>query len=180
MQDGTPTSPPTGHGHDLPPWVATGTLHSPDESRMGAWLFAVCLLFIGAGATYSTLTATTMAEPVLVIGDVSEAQIVEIRDPSGKTVLYGEFRSSVDALGNVEKDAALMDRNGRVVIGEVEIEVPSADRPDRQVELEVDIIGLTPRARLALYIDDRLVAHFTTDDRGSIDRELREGEPSAQ
>jgi hypothetical protein len=88
----------------------------------------------------------------------------------------GEFRSSVDPLGNTEKDAALIDRRGRAVIGEVELEIPAPGRDDRRVELEVDVIGLPGRQSFAVVIDDRTVGTFTTDDRGSIDMELQEGE----
>jgi hypothetical protein len=62
------------------------------------------------------------------------------------------------------------------VIGEVELEVPAASRRDRRPELEVDIIGLPARQVFTVHIDDRAVASFTTDDRGSIDMELQEGE----
>jgi hypothetical protein len=105
-----------------------------------------------------------------------EAHIVEIRDHRGAVVLSGEFRSRVDGLGNTEKDAALTDRRGRTVIGEVELEIPAALRENRRPELEVDIIGLPGREAFSIVIDDRIVGWFTTDDRGSVDMELQEGE----
>jgi hypothetical protein len=40
------------------------------------------------------------------------------------------------------------------------------------------VIGLAPRETFPVVIDDRVVGVFNTDDRGSIDREPREGEPS--
>jgi hypothetical protein len=92
-------------------------------------------------------------------------------------VLSGEFRTRVDQLGNTEKDAALTDRRGRAVIGEVEIEIPAAaQREHRRPELEVDILGLPAREAFTIAIDDRIVGAFTTDDRGSVDMELQEGE----
>ncbi len=115
------------------------------------------------------------AQP-LTLGDVSEATIVEIRDHRGLPVLSGEFRSRVDMLGNIEKDAALKNRDGRTVIGEVELEIPEPTRENRRPELEVDILGLPPRQTFTIVIDDKAVATFVTDDRGSIDRELQEGE----
>jgi hypothetical protein len=102
--------------------------------------------------------------------------MVEIRDSSGRAILSGEFRSRVDALGNTEKDAPLSDRQGRTVIGEVELEIPAAGRENRRPELEVDILGLPPRQTFSVVIDDRLVGTFITDDRGSVDMELQEGE----
>lgn len=115
----------------------------------------------------------------VALGDVSEAQIVEIRDHRGQTVLSGEFRSRVDMLGNTEKDAALTDRHGRTVVGEVELELPAPNRENRRPELEVDILDLPSREIFSIAIDDRIVARFTTDDRGSVDMELQEGEVPA-
>ena len=103
----------------------------------------------------------------------------EIRDRHGSTVLSGEFRSRVDMLGNTEKDAALLDRRGRTVIGEVEIEIPAPGREHRRSELEVDVMGLLAREKFSVVVDDRIIGAFTTDDRGSFDTELQEGETSS-
>jgi hypothetical protein len=146
------------------------------ERRLLALLGIICGVLIIAGLAMSNLIGESAAPPPIALGDVSEAHIVEIRDRSGKTVLSGEFRTNVDVLGNTEKDAALTDRNGRRVIGEVELEVPAQGRENRRSELEVDIIGLPPRELFYVTIDDRTVSTFTTDDRGSVDMELQEGE----
>ena len=147
-----------------------------DELRMGAWLTAICVLLIGGGLAIAMVTGAGKTPSPITLGNVSEAHFVEIRDPSGSTVLSGEFRSRVDSLGNTEKDAALTDSRGQTVIGEVELEIPSRARNDRRPELEVDVIGLPPRETFSVVIDDRTVGIFTTDDRGSIDEELQEGE----
>jgi hypothetical protein len=114
--------------------------------------------------------ASTSA-PDIALGDLSQAQVVEIRDDRGQTVLSGEFRERTDPLGNVEKDAALADARGQQVIGEVEVEINARESEPHQ-ELEVDIIKLAPAARFTVVIDDRAVATFTTDDRGSVDFEM--------
>lgn len=146
------------------------------ELRMGAWLTAICLLLIAGGLAIPMVTGAAKTPSPITLGNVSEAHFVEIRDPSGSTVLSGEFRSRVDSLGNTEKDAALTDSRGQTVIGEVELEIPSRARSGRRPELEVDVIGLPPRETFRVVIDDRTVGIFTTDDRGSIDEELQEGE----
>ena len=146
------------------------------ELQLLGLLASICGLAIAAGIAVPILTGARISPAAIALGDVSEAHIVEIRNQSGEAVVTGEFRSSVDPLGNSEKDAALIDRRGRSVIGEVELEVPARNRPDRRVELEVDIMGLPPRETFAVVIDDRTVGTFTTDDRGSIDMELQEGE----
>ena len=139
------------------------------------FLTLLCGVLIAVGITVAGIGATT-SEPALTLGDVSEAQIVEIRDHRNVTVLSGEFRSRVDLIGNTEKDAALSDGRGRTVIGEVELEIPAPTRGDRRPELEVDVLGLSPREAFTVVIDNRTVGTFTTDDRGSVDMELQEGE----
>ena len=146
------------------------------ERRLLGMLALVCGLLITGGVAMPILTGENAIPSALALGDVSEAHIVEVRDHRGQTVLSGEFRSRVDRLGNTEKDAALTDQRGRTVIGEVELEIPAPLRENRRPELEVDIIGLPGRETFSIAIDDRIVATFTTDDRGSVDMELQEGE----
>ena len=152
-------------------------MHRQPEAgwKQAALMIGACLALIATGVIVSlALEPGERGGPVL--GNLSGAEIVEIRDANGQAVLHGEFRSRQDAVGNTEKDAALYDRRGRSVIGEVEIEIPASDRSVRRVELEVDIIGLPPRQTFYVVIDDRPVWRFETDDRGSVDREMQEGE----
>lgn len=152
-----------------------------NEGDMKQFLLLTSFCGVVAAAGLATLLlANSASSSPFVPGDVSEAHIVEIRDRRGEVVVFGEFRSRKDALGNTEKDAGLVDARGRRVIGEVELEIPAPGRHDRRVELEVDIIGLPARATYDVVIDDRIVGTFTTDDRGGVDMELQEGEiPSA-
>jgi len=146
-----------------------------DEWRLLLTLLAVCAIMIAVGG--AVLRVTAAAAPPVTLGDISQASMVEIHDAGGVTVLSGEFRSRVDGLGNTEKDAALADPRGRRVVGEVELEIPAAGRRDRRPELEVDIIGgLQPNQKFSVVINDRAVATFETDDRGSVDMEVVEGE----
>lgn len=150
------------------------------ERQTMLWLSTVCGVLIAAGLALTLVSQARPREAVVEIGDVSDAQIVEIRDHRGIDVMSGEFRSRVDVLGNTEKDAALLDRRGATAIGEVELELPAAGRSDRRPELEVDIIGLAPRERFSVVIDDRIVAVFNSDDRGTVDMEIQEGEAPSE
>jgi hypothetical protein len=145
--------------------------------RIRLLLLLVCVPLLLSGIALSS-KAQPGAEVVTseALNRVKEASIVEVRGSDGRAVLLGEFRAHTDSLGNTEFDAALYDSRGAKVIGEVELDIPPADREDRRPELELDIIGLTPRENFTLVIDDHEVARFATDDRGSIDRELQEGE----
>jgi hypothetical protein len=139
-------------------------------------VITVPLMVVGAAVTATTWMQSSSA---IALGDVKDAQIVEIRDRQNVTIVSGEFRSRVDAVGNTEKDAALLDRRGRTIIGEVEIEIPAPGRTDRRPELEVDVIGLRPNETFTVVIDDHPSGTFTTDDRGSADFEIQEGEAPA-
>lgn len=151
------------------------TMDTRTERRLTVVLVACLSAMVACGAAVNLWAAPKTAE-VITLADLSDATLVEIRDDSGTIVLSGEFRSRVDALGNTEKDADLGNRQGDSVIGEVELEIPAPGRDHRRPEIEVDIIRLAPRTRYTVVIDDRAVGTFMTDDRGSVDFELQEGE----
>ena len=157
--------------------LTNGTIDRVREHRTGILIALICSPLIAGGLLLADrATPAETATGPITLTDAASANFVEIRDHRGVTVLSGEFRSRVDALRNTEKDAALVDRRGGRVIGEVELEIPAAGRQDRRPELEVDIIGLPPRETFSVVIDDRVVGSFLTDDRGSVDMELQEGE----
>jgi len=161
------------------PAPLTFTLDRHAGRQLLGRLMLLCGLVMMGGMAMPALNGSNMSPSAMALGDVSEAHIVEIRDRRGLTVLSGEFRSRVDMVGNTEKDAALMDRRGRAVIGEVEIEIPAPTREHRRAELEVDVMGLPAREMFTVVVDDRMIGAFTTDDRGSFDMELQEGETSS-
>ena len=144
---------------------------SASYDRMPAGLVAVLAVFLAAGVVASQF-APAAPETGSTLPDLANAQFVEVRDDSGRTVLSGEFRERVDPLGNITRDAGLVDRPGHHVIGEIEINIPGPSGMALGQELEIDIIEMQPNAKYSLFIDDREVATFTTDDRGSIDMEV--------
>ena len=154
------------------------TMDLRTERRLTAVLVACLSAMVACGAAVNLWATPTATEAITLanLADLSGAALVEIRDDKGTVVLSGEFRSRVDALGNTEKDADLGNRQGDSVIGEVELEIPAPGRDHRRPELEVDIIHLAPRTHYTVVIDDRVVGTFITDDRGSVDFELQEGE----
>jgi len=144
------------------------------ERKLLLGLMGVCGLFLAVGVVLGSEPRVGQA---LVLGNLSEAHFVEIRGADGRTVLSGEFRTVTDSSGSIERDAALADGSGSNVIGEVEIDIPGANALNRRQELEIDIIKLAPRATFTVFIDDRPVTAFNTDDRGSIDLEIESALP---
>jgi hypothetical protein len=139
--------------------------------RIPLALVGLLAVFLAVGLAAARLGPLPFAA-TSALPDLSNAHFVEVRDAAGRTVLSGEFRERVDALGNIEKDAALVERGGRHVIGEVEIGLPGPTAAISGQSLDIDIIELQPNAKHSIVIDDREVAALTADDRGSIDVKL--------
>jgi hypothetical protein len=159
-----------------PTMMPKQVLDPASERRMLKALMLFLLPLLAVAAAAQQAVGTPAAAAIVPLGNITSAQIVEIRDQRGAVVLSGEFRSSVDSLGNTEMDAELTNQRGETVIGEVELELPAPDRDHLRPELEVDVIHLQPRQQYTVVIDDRVVGVFLTDDRGSADLELQEGE----
>lgn len=162
--------------YELPMDEAEERAYRKRERWLMAKLAGMCGVVMIVGLVVPPMSGEAAVPAVLELGHITEANVVEIRDHRGQVALSGEFRSSVDSVGNTELDASLIDRRDRRVIGEIEIELPAPGRANRRPELEVDIIGLPPRTSFVVVIDDRTVGAFVTDDRGSVDMELQEGE----
>jgi hypothetical protein len=133
---------------------------------------AIVLGLFAVGGIVAARWSPPPSNPSAARADLSRAELVEVRDATGRPVLSGEFRERTDAQGNPKRDAALNDRRGRRVIGEIEIVLPGPQSMTNAPVLEVDVIELDANAKYSVYIDDREVASFTADDRGSIDTEL--------
>src|SRR5687768_10312533 len=95
-----------------------------DEQRTRRIRLLLALLCVPLLISGITLSSATPGGEVLTreaLSQVREASIVEVRDNQSRAVLLGEFRAHTDVLGNIEFDAALYDRKGVKVIGEVEL-----------------------------------------------------------
>ena len=118
-----------------------GEIDPQQERKLLLGFMGVCGFFLAVGVVLGS--EPSVGQP-LELGDLSEAHFVEIRDADGRTMLSGEFRTLTDSSGSIERDAALTDRSGRNVIGEVEIDIPGPNALNRRQELEIDIIKLAP------------------------------------
>jgi len=118
MRDGSPAFGKAMEDTNL--FIESSAGERSRERRLLGLLAVICGLLIIGGLAMPILTGETTIPSAIALGDVSEAHIVEIRDHRGETVLSGEFRSRSDMLDNTERDAALTDRRGRTVTGEVD------------------------------------------------------------
>ena len=143
--------------------------HYPVAAQMLVGLAAIIMACFALAWWMDTSRATPISAQLT---DLSDATFVEIRTLGGEVAMSGELRDHVDGLGNVEKDAALLGAHSDRVIGEVEIEIPREGASDPRQELEVDVISLEPSTAYQVVVNDRPVATFNTDDRGSVDVEF--------
>lgn len=150
---------------------------SQGYDRIPLALVGLLAMFLVLGLAAASRFGTVTPKDTDSLPDLSSAQLVEVRDASGRTVLSGEFRERADPLGNVERDAALVERGGRHVIGEIEIGIPGPTALTSGQELDIDIIELQPNVKHSIFIDDREVAALMADDRGSIDVKLHSQPP---
>lgn len=161
----------------IPTLVPKPTMDSSTSRRMLLVMTGVLAPMVIAGwIVHASVDPPPAAAAAATLSEVADGHLVEIRDTNGSVVLSGEFRSRVDSVGNTEKDAELVGPQGQTVIGEVELEIPGPGRDHLRPELEVDVIHLRPNHRYTVVVDDRTVGQFLTDDRGSADLELQEGE----
>ena len=133
------------------------------------FLGMVVLAVIVTGAVSRYSSAETASLPYL--GDLRNAGIVEVHGGAG-AVLNGEFAKIAKPDGSVELLARLTG-TGVKDGGTVEIEIPAPGDKDQRQELEVELLGLTPRSPYTVHIDGREVTAVTTDGRGAVDVELK-------
>jgi hypothetical protein len=132
------------------------------------------------GFKLGTLEAQSspQAAPAVVLGDLSSAAIVQIRDPQGQVVLQGQFDRDEEG-DESEREAKLaatgVDADAE---GKAEADVSRPGRPVEQ-ELEVEVDKLSPNTRFLVVIDSREIAAITTDARGHAEQEWKSVPASA-
>ena len=137
--------------------------------------FKTILAVLGVSAAmsaWSVARATGADQPLPAeAGDLSTVAAIEVRDAGGQALLSGTFGAGEkDDDGDVERRADLTAPSG-AARGEAEIELSTeAGEPAQELEFEVE--GLPAGASLALFLDGRQVATFTTDERGRASAEM--------
>ena len=103
--------------------------------------------------------------------DFSNAGLAEVRNDRGQVVLSGRFMASAQNAGEVERKAPLT-RTGldADASGEAEIEISGSGNSRRQ-EIEFEVRNLDPGGIFSFFIDNRLFATVTTDNRGDAKHE---------
>jgi hypothetical protein len=127
------------------------------------------------------LLATVIAAVYMVVqlsgqagtpsGDFTNAQVAEVRDAQGQTVLSGQFQPADEEDDDVERKAVLAPTGVDAdATGEAEVEF-SKDAPADQ-EVEFSVRNVSPHAVLTFVIDGTAVATAKADASGRAELEL--------
>lgn len=109
------------------------------------------------------------------IGDLNAAQLVEVRDSTGKVLLNGTLKTETTKPKEIARTADLRDPSGGAGEGEVDIELERKDKNgnvETKDEIELEVEHLPSVMQLELYIDGKRVASFVTSKKGKAEFEL--------
>ena len=140
------------------------------SARRMAGLFVMAIALaaggsaVAAGAQDQTLPAS--------IGDLGQAKLVEVRDPSGQALLAGTLTTSKNTPKKMERTAELTSPSGQKAKGEVEVEIERKDGVATKDELELELENLPVMVTLQLFIDGQSVTSFVTTKAGKAKLEL--------
>ena|SRR5688572_11852959 len=103
--------------------------------------------------------------------DFSKAVAAEVRNDRGQVVLSGQFKAASSRPDDGERKAALVQTGiDADASGEAEIESLGSSNKRRQ-EIEFEVRNLEPGGVFSFFIDNRLFATVTTDNRGKAQHE---------
>lgn len=106
------------------------------------------------------------------IGDLGQAQLVEVRDSSGQALLAGTLTTSKNTPKKTERSAELTSPSGQKAKGEVEVEIERKDGVATKDEVELEVENLPAMVTCQLFIDGRTVTSFVTTKGGKAKLEL--------
>jgi hypothetical protein len=127
-------------------------------------VFAMTVL-VGAGMMVAAQT------PPQAPVDFSKAVTAEVRNDRGQIVLSGQFKAASSKPDEREQKAVLVQTGiDADASGEAEIETFGSNTKRHQ-EIEFEVRNLEPGGVFSFFIDNRLFATVTTDNRGKAQHE---------
>jgi len=119
----------------------------------------------------ATLTATgaQRAQETLpaTIGDLSAAQLIEVRDNTGQVLLHGTWTTSKNTPKEMERKAELASPTGQASKGDAEIEIERKDGVATKDEIEIEVEKLPAMTNCTVLIDGQPAAAFMTSKKGN-------------
>ena len=138
-------------------------------------LSAAMALALSAGAT--AVVAQSKDKLPATVGDLTTAQLVEVRDQGGQVLLNGTLKTSSNKAKETERKADLASPTGQQKAeGEAEVEIERKDGVVKKDELELEVEHLPAMTTCEVFIDGIRAGSFVTSKSGKgklkLDRDL--------
>jgi hypothetical protein len=131
---------------------------------IAASAFAVATVVTGGGVTFAQRSSLG---PPAFAGDLSTAQLVEVRDTSsGQVLLHGALATKKDTPKEMEREADLASPDGRPAKGEFELEIERKDGVVTETEIEVETEKLPAGLNCEVFLDGRAIGTLVTSKKG--------------
>lgn len=130
---------------------------------------ATTLVLMGGGTQVHAAQKGTLPA---VVGDLNDAQLIEVRDQSGQVLLHGTLKTSSNKPKETEREAVLESPTGQKAEGEFEVEIERKDGVIAKEEIELSVKHLPAMTQCELFIDGRHVTTLTTSKSGKAELKL--------
>lgn len=126
-----------------------------------------------SGVAVAGAQQQSQTERLASIGDLSAAQLIEVRDKAGQVLLHGTFKTSENEPKETERKAELASPTGQASKGKVEVEMSRKDGIVTENELEIEIEKLPAMIDCDVFVDGRHVASLLTSKKGKAEVKLK-------
>ena len=132
-------------------------------------------LALSAGAT--AVVAQSKDRLPATVGDLTTAQLIEVRDQAGQVLLNGTFKTEKNKPDETERKADLTSPTGQEKAeGDAEVEVERKNGVAKKDELELEVEHLPAMTSCEVFIDGVRAGAFVTSKSGKgklkLDREF--------
>ena len=115
-----------------------------------------------------------------LVGDLNDAQLIEVRDQNGQVLLQGTLKTSKNTAKETEREATLESPSGEKAEGEFETEVELKKGVVALEEVELSVKHLPALTQCELFIDGRHVTTLTTSTSGKAKLKLQRKSPAGK
>jgi hypothetical protein len=140
---------------------------------MNRWIGAAVFTLVAFGAGAGTIAQETRGVMPTIVGDLTTAQLIEVRDKGGQVLLHGTLTTEEDTPKETERKADLKSPNGQAAKGEVEIEIERKDGTVTKHEIEVEVEKLPAMLPCDVFLDGRSIGSFVTSKKGKAELKLK-------
>ena len=112
------------------------------------------------------------------VGDLEQAQLIEVRDTTGTILLHGTLKTSKKELDETERKADLVSPTGQKTKGKASIEIERKNGVISKEEVELSLERLPVKTQCELVLDGRHLMSFTTGNDGKAQLKLERKPPT--